>query len=627
MTWFRAQRGEQDAQILDVMSERAAADRLLRLQQRAEKVASAVEENSDRPSALSAAHLQRSTLATNPFAVLEVDLAASAAEVAYAHETLSFEPGRDPVALHAARAVLQNPRDRLAAEIGWLPGLMLASADGVRKALRSDDQSTLMVVREKTAGFARMNLSFALLEVSGLDPNLAARLFQDARKADPVTLLDQLDDARFRSGTRQVDRDQFNRALDVAAAAIGARLAEAFTSSASARRLLAQLLEELPAPGTCFGERVCDEVLRGYVNAVEGTMEETRLRALATAEALRSQPDSEAQATTLVTALDVWSSLRRPLQLQEAARGLDDPASADLCRALRSLVVQLSNENEQYNIALRVARALLACFRLVPTHHAQLQRELPVLVGNVLARRARQLHDRGLEHWRTFADAIEAGGLDRASGIAGALAGLMEEADDHADQEIRAAVFMTVRNLAVLLHNQQRRVRAARILTVWLAERVPPPDVAVRLAADLRHFGLSSAVLARKSATEAAAQERWAGHTGGGSRPAAASVPTTEEPVTAGAIERPRLPRGGSRLVGAAATTQRPFTRPYVVERPLLQRSAKHSRRSGLQRYVLGSLLVSSAILSKWLVHQSLPSTSVHHVLHEQSDTPESSMP
>ena len=452
-------------------------------------------------------------LATNAFAILGIHLTASATEIGEAYEHLSFEPGHDPAALSAARAALQSPSDRLEAEIGWLPGLPLRSAKAVLAALRTNDLPSLASVREKATSVARVNLTFALVECNPGELSLASQLLDDAQSVDSDVVLDQLDDARFHAKFREIDRETFDRFMDEHARAIAARLALIFSASAAARNVFTRALQDLPSNGR-FGACFRDELMRAYGAAIHGPLEEARQRVLTAIEELRAQPGNEAQAATLITSLDNWSGLRRPRQVHEAARGLDDPASADICNAVRSLAVDLSNEHEQFEIALRLARALLVCFRLVPARHAALERELPVLIGNALIRRGKQLAVWALAQPTVLSRAIEAGALDGTSGTAGSIAGLIAEVDEHPDDQVRTAVFLIVRDIGIQLHNDRREVKAAYILTAWLAECGPPPEVAVRLQEDLKHFGVKATVTARANAAvepnEAGSEERTA---------------------------------------------------------------------------------------------------------------------
>ncbi|WP_404338280.1 hypothetical protein AB2M62_05070 [Sphingomonas sp. MMS12-HWE2-04] len=489
----------------------------------------------------------RLTLAGNPFALLEVEFDASAAAISDAYDQLSFEPDRDPAALMAARAAILAPRDRLDAELAWLPGLPGATRAAARKALRDGDVATLASIRnDKATGLARLNLGVALAEAAPRDFERAAAVLADAQRIEADALLDQFDDARFRGGFRAIDRAAFDEALDARATAIGAQLAPAFAATPASRNALTQALRDVPV-GVGFAAAFNDALLRSYGAEIAALLEQSQLRITATSLALREQPGSDVHATTLLTALDLWSSLRRPMQVHEAARGLDDPASAEIMAAVRGLVIALSNDHSEFEIALRLARALVRCFALVPASRAALEREMPTLIANALAKYAEQLKARALSEPRDFARQVEAGGLDRPTGIAGAIATLFASADDVA-ADCREFLFLLIRGIAVTLHNEHRQTRAAYLLTAWLATQGPPQEVAAQLEKDLQHFGVRATVVARDQGEAPASENRPSGSFGrAAGTPRPASAPTRPPRIPA-SVER-QSPRRGSKTL------------------------------------------------------------------------------
>lgn len=522
---------------VDPAVEAAAAERLQRLRGR---TASQPETVASGP-ARTAADPGPFDLGRNPFAVLELDLAASAEAINNAYDALSFEPDRDSRQLDAARAALHSPRERLDAELGWLPGLPGPTLEATRKALRAGDVATLSSVREKAAGVARLNLDLMLAVMDPKASELAARVVEGAGQIDSEALLDQLDDARFRGKVREIERDMFDACLDARAQAMAAHLAPAFAATPAARTALTQVLQQGEVPKDRFGAAFRDALLRAYGAAIDGALEQSRARITAGVEALREAPGNQAHATTLLTTLDLWSSLRRPVQVHEAARGLDDPASAAIFESIRELIVRLSNDHNEFEIALRMGRALIRSFALVPMHRAALQRELPTLLSNALGKRAEQLKQIALSKPRVFAQQIEAGGLERGIGVTGSIAALFADAEEIEVGTALANLFLIIREIAIQLHNKHHLVHAAYLLTEWLSRQGPPPDIAGRLEADLRHFGVNAAVVARESEAEPAgeAPERAAGQPAFGRRQTAGGEAPPPPQKRAPGQERP----------------------------------------------------------------------------------------
>lgn len=484
----------------DAALDGVSADRLRALTRRAAQAEQA-------PASAATAPLQhaRPALADNPFALLELPIAAGMAEIGDAYDRLSFEPGRDEAALSAARAALMAPRDRLAAEIAWAPGLARLSLEALIAALRSNDATTLQSLHGKLSGLARLNIAHALLNMNPADVQAAVAILSDAGDVDADTVLEALDEARFAAREREIERSLFEECLDSHARTLGGQAALAFAATATGRAALTRALQTMAPAAGRFDTGLRDALLSGYGREIAQALDQSHARIMTSIEALKTDPASQGTATSLLTTLDIWSNLRRPMQLHEAARGLDDPASGEIFAAVRSLSVALSNEHEQYEIALRLARALLSSFALVPIHRVALERELPTLIGNVAVKRAKQLHEMALAQLKPFARQIEAGGLEGAGGLAGSINALIADVECLKNDAALDLVFLALRDIAIQMHNHGHERRAAYAMIVWLTRQSPPRDVAQKLEEDLRHFGVQADVVVREEAGDAPA--------------------------------------------------------------------------------------------------------------------------
>jgi hypothetical protein len=468
---------------VDPVVEEAAIGRLRRVVGRVERV-----DLPEIPTETAPGRFAATELMANAFATLGVNLDASADAISDAVDTLSFEPGHDPEALNAARAKLMSARDRLGEELGWLPEPSPPLLAQLRAGLMAGDIAGVTAVRDATIGLARVNLSLALAVSLPGEIDRATRVLIDGQAWDTNTTLGLLGEARARAGFRAIDDDIFDRAVQARAVAMAQALAPLFAASTTARTALTKAMQAAPPSLAGFGAMFLDEVMRCYAAGIDPALEQAQARITAATEALIARPGDHSQATALTTSLDLWSSLRRPIQVHEAARGLDDPASARIFEAIRSLTITLSNDHNDYDIALRLARALISSFALVPFHRAALERELPTLIGNALGKRLRQLCAKALAHHAVFAREVQAGGLSGTTGLAGQLASSFADSLNSSPDNC-GNFFIIVRGLTVDLFNKHRDRRTAIAVTQWLLAQGPPAEERARLESDLAQLG------------------------------------------------------------------------------------------------------------------------------------------
>jgi hypothetical protein len=425
-------------------------------------------------------------LRDNAFATLGIALDATAERISQAFDDLSFEPGQDPAKLDMARARLLSARDRLAVELAWLPECSADAQIAVLAAIRANDAAALTHIRDSTHGLARLNLSVALAAATPAGLHTTLAILADARAWNVDATLDRIDEARLRAGFRPVDPEQWDRAVEDRLGEIATFLAPCFADSQDGRTALTTAMLRSSDGSGGYGALFLEKVAVAHAANIDRKLEQINARIVHYVDRLRERPADQAIATTLLSSLDLWSQLRRPIQVLEAARGLDDPSSATLLRCVRELAVELANEHKQFDIALRLARALVTCFSQVPNLKQTIESEMPVLISNALFARLRSTCDLVRKHHQSFARQLPRAGMSAdAPGLIGELVYAFEESCQSITPQV-AAPWWVLRDLAVSLANDHHHRDAARIITNWMVAEIPPQEVLERLREDVR---------------------------------------------------------------------------------------------------------------------------------------------
>jgi hypothetical protein len=425
-------------------------------------------------------------LADNAFAILGIALDATSERISQAFDDLSFEPGQDPARLDAARARLLSARDRLGQELGWLPECSSDAQAKARQAIAASDIAAIGDARDSAYGLARLNLSTTLAAARPSDLHATLAVLGDAQLWSADTTLDRIDEARLRAGFKPVDPEQWDRAVGDRLGEIAATLAPCFADSQDGRSALTNAMLRSAAASDGRGTVFLEKVAAAHGANIDRRLEQLSERISTYVDRLRERPFDQGIATSLLSSLDMWSQLRRPIQILEAARGLDDPSSAAILRRIRELAVDLANDFKQFDIALRLARALVTCFAQVPNLKQVIENEMPVLISNALFQRLRGTCDMVRKHHREFARHLPRAVIaPDAPGLIGELIYAFEEACQSTTPQV-AGPWWVLRDLAITMNNEYRCRETALILMGWMIEQVPPQDVLVKLRDDVR---------------------------------------------------------------------------------------------------------------------------------------------
>jgi hypothetical protein len=410
------------------------------------------------------------------FLVLGVPLEASAAEIRAAHDDLSFDEDADSDALSRAQAALLSPRDRLAHELAWLPGCDDAAQQRARAAIREGNCDAVDALRFAASGLARLNLACALLAARPRDPAVLAGLLTDMGRWDRGVTIAAVAASRNAAGMRAADPDHLEAALHQRCSAIAATIAAA-AATREGRQVLTRTIEANGASGVAL-----EMVVSAYARLIDPQVQGLQARMNDAVVSLKTNPRQPAVLTSIVTTLDLWSQLRLPLQKLEAARGLDDPASARLFEDLRDLGIELANQHGMQTETLRLMRALRQAFAHVPGVLPLIAKDLPTVIGNVCSAQMEKLVEETAANIGKFAAELRDHGF--GSGPRGNR--LIDcFADFHEAQPSYEAPFLMLRHLAIELNNKCSAPALGLMVVEWLLDHRVPEQVNSQLVQDL----------------------------------------------------------------------------------------------------------------------------------------------
>ena len=404
---------------------------------------------------------------------------ATKAELVEAKQCAVLDGEHDEAGLDLALAALIAPRERLRAEVAYLPRSTPAQARATLARLRAPPFSGSW--GEGWDGIAVL----AHLLSSGGDTDLVHALMMNSRTPDITGIERDINAARQLSGFPSVARAAI--AQEVAA------LVVAHADTAAERLATAERGIEEATAVVELGLQ--DAELTPFLGAFVLSFSRytaPRLAQLAadidTASVRLREARSLANAESLAACLRRWDAVRQPVQLWDEAQGIDEPVSLALGGKLRDLCIELANEHSAYDAALVVSRALSEAFGELPGMRDLFARDIGTLdelaqqaraiaisapVTAALAAMAAQpvITARNLDDWIGSPTGKDPGKLRNA----------FETAIGQLRDDETAPPAIAVRSFTLDLHNDHELTDAALRLTVWLlsySERLPGPVIA-----------------------------------------------------------------------------------------------------------------------------------------------------
>ncbi len=304
----------------------------------------------------------------------------------------------DAEAAAQARNTLISPRNRLAAEIGWFPGVAPARVEAALQAVRDGSfdpgipmaplcEANLELVRLGAGpGGDAMRLKQVILQIARLIERIDAKAVMLAINEDrQVSGLPQVTDLASVEQEIAERIRLFQRVLTAQLDALPTALMvsiyeklmlEGAEPGAPAPRLLVDLLAAY--------ELHAGEFLAGEAERILGLLDATR----AAADAKAPLPQVRGNVQQIVAAIADWDRIAQPIQLARQRAGLDHDDSHRIAFRARALAVHLFNAHDYLDDAKLLSGSLQRHFAEVAAVTDVVDQDVQALQGIEAQRQA-----------------------------------------------------------------------------------------------------------------------------------------------------------------------------------------------------------------------------------------------
>lgn len=418
----------------------------------------------------------------NPFKILGVSPSTGRREIVRQAEERSLLSDAEKCA--DARAVLTNPQKRLSAEIHWF---LDCGQDEINDI---DLYISDVLAGNGSEGYAwgtcnpltQLNIQLACISAQDFENTNSAkyyilglsRLFEAINVDDVLSMINQ---ERSESGFPEVMRKQdVEESLSVLRAELRQSVSQKLQDLATDKyvQIVTMLSESYSGNDRYKGHAVLEDLIADYQLFINDTLQNNGRDIIDAADRIAlsaDQMDVEDEVDRLIAKLYDWDKYAQPLQLGALTKGSAHELSKDLLQKLRGLALKLHNQFELTSESLKITKAIQTVFQELPEYSDLLSNDSETLTRLVAEQGLDERMAPVMEEIETsFDDLLDCQDEDLIPTSIKMLVSKVslangifknEESDEEFSDLLRTELFMRVRSLAIMLHNDHKRTADA----------------------------------------------------------------------------------------------------------------------------------------------------------------------
>lgn len=327
----------------------------------------------------------------NPFYIIGVSTRDSKQAIVEACDAKSLTVDADLCTRF--RSVLTQPRNRLSAEIAWLPGLSPARALGLIEKLEKDPKSFLASLNGVNP-LARCNALVSYLEhhKPKEESQIISLLIEIARSFDQIdysSLLTIINEDRqiakipLIQDIESIKQEMQNRS-DYMVVAMKNTL-----NNTTPDKVFTEIVSKTIADGKQQPPFLIEKLADKYQIEVQKYLDQLVSQIRGIISNIEKQPKKmfEYQMPILHNYLRAWDQIAQPIQLIHHSKGLDDSHSKELAQDLRGLAITMANTYEMHSEAKQINKIMFEIFKELPQFAERVAEDLTILDGLIQQKR------------------------------------------------------------------------------------------------------------------------------------------------------------------------------------------------------------------------------------------------
>ena len=305
-------------------------------------------------------------LKDNPFYILNVSLSADRKVIAEAVEEMGFLMESETV--NDAQNYLMNPSKRIFAELSWFPGVQDGDIELIREEI-SDDKQIYMTA---FTGYSELNvlLHNLWLEQHSTMYELGFDIVRIDRKYNNIDLLrtmDIINRTRKKAGIISIDENKLKACHNAIIEEIRGLLKEKLKTydEPTYIEFVTVVAEQYVADTRYKAGPILFDIIDQYEIQMQSEIETKADKIIQYIDLIKEEPSEniiKKSIPKVVSKVEDWGTIAKPLQLRSKATGLPHMLSRKLAYAIRDLIIFLNNDKYMTGEARDLAYAMKTSF-------------------------------------------------------------------------------------------------------------------------------------------------------------------------------------------------------------------------------------------------------------------------
>jgi len=320
----------------------------------------------------------------NPFFIIGVSTRDSKQSIVDACDAKSLTVDADVCT--RSRAALTQPRNRLSAELAWLPGYSPVGAKVLIEKIQKEPTAFLSSL-DGMAPLPRCNALATFLEhhkpntesqITGLLIDVA----QSFERIDYSKLMAAINEDRQIAKIPAVqDVESIKQEMQARREYIIGVMKGCLNNTKAPDKVLTKIVETTTSEGTQHPPILVDDLTEKYTQEVKKYLDQLAGQIRNVIERIQEKPKQsfEHQMPTLYKYLKTWDQIAQPIQLVQQSKGLDDPHSKELAQDLRGLALEIANTHDMHSEAKQITKIVAKLFKELPQFAERVAEDLTAL--------------------------------------------------------------------------------------------------------------------------------------------------------------------------------------------------------------------------------------------------------